>query len=150
MALKNPFAAYNAANNVEAHLVRGALLAAGIEAHVTEDVSQVGTWMGGLIAEVHKPQVWIERDDIPRATLVLAEFERRAKELRAAESESREARVVEAVCEECGERSNFPLAHLGSVQECPHCGKYMDVGTLEELEETEAGDAAPNSSNQEA
>ena len=64
MALHDPVAVYNAANNVEAHLVRNALLTSGVEAHVTEDVSQVGTWAFGLLPEIHKPQVWVERQDI--------------------------------------------------------------------------------------
>jgi hypothetical protein len=34
---------------------------------------------------------------------------------------------VTAVCEECGESSIFDGALLGSVQDCPHCGKFMDV-----------------------
>ena len=36
-------------------------------------------------AEVHKPQVWIERADIDRATPVLTEYERIAAQRRAAD-----------------------------------------------------------------
>ena len=36
---------------------RPSRLTSEVEAYVTEDVSQVGTWVGGLIPEIHKPQV---------------------------------------------------------------------------------------------
>ena len=52
MALRDPVAVYNAANNIEAHFVRNVLVHSGVEAFVTEDISQVGTWMFGLIPEI--------------------------------------------------------------------------------------------------
>lgn len=68
MALRDPAAAYNAANNIEALFLRDRLIEAGIEAFVIEDVSQVGAWIGGLVPEIHKPQVFVERADLERAT----------------------------------------------------------------------------------
>jgi hypothetical protein len=38
---------------------------------------------------------------------------------------------VEAVCEECGCRASFPAQERGTVQECPKCGAYLDVGDAE-------------------
>jgi hypothetical protein len=129
MSLRDPFAAYNAASNLEAHLVCGLLQDAGIQAVVIEDVSQVGVWLGGTVAEIHKPQVWIERADIERARPVLTDYERRNAERRAAERAERAAGPpVEVVCEECGKRSEFPAAQNGTTQNCPHCGAYVDVG----------------------
>ena len=129
MALRDPFAAYNAGSNVEAHLVCGLLQDAGIPAMVIEDVSQVGVWLGGMVAEIHKPQVWIERADIERARPVLTDYERRNAERSAAERTGREAGPpVEVVCEECGKRSEFPAAQKGTTQNCPHCRAYVDVG----------------------
>jgi hypothetical protein len=40
MPFRDPFAAYNAASNIEAHLVCNLLTEAGIEAVVIEDVSR--------------------------------------------------------------------------------------------------------------
>lgn len=129
MALRDPFAAYNAGNNVEAHLVCGLLQDAGIQAVVIEDVSQVGVWLGGTVAEIHKPQVWIERADIERARPVLTDYERRNAERWAAERGERDAGPpVEVVCEECGKRSKFPAVQMGTTQNCPHCRAYVDVG----------------------
>ena len=129
MSLRDPFAAYNAGSNVEAHFVCGLLVDAGVEAVVVEDLSQVGVWAGGLVAEIHKPQVWIERADIERARPVLTEYERRAAARRLAERGGAGAAgpPVEVVCEECGKRSTFPAAQKGTVQNCPHCRAYVDV-----------------------
>jgi hypothetical protein len=124
MPLHDPVAVYNAANNVEAHLVRNALVNFGVEAFVTEDISQVG----GLIPEIHKPQVWVERADVERVKPILDDFERRAAELRDANTQDEQTETaVEVVCEGCGEQSAYPALQLGSVQQCPHCGAYVDV-----------------------
>lgn len=133
MALRDPFAVYNAANNMEASFVRDALIAAGIEAFVTEDVSQVGTWVGGLVPEIHKPQVWVERSDAERATPILNGFERRKAELRG-DVRGDSAAAIAVLCEGCGKEASFPAVQKGSVQQCPHCGAYVDVGGDEELE----------------
>jgi hypothetical protein len=127
MALRDPFAAYNAGSNVEAHLVSGLLQDAGIQAVVIEDVSQVGVWMGGTISELHKPQVWVERADIERARPVLEEYDRRSAERSLAKLDG-DGSPIEVECEKCGKRSEFPASQLGSVQNCPHCLAYVDVG----------------------
>jgi Putative prokaryotic signal transducing protein len=129
MALSDPVAVYNAANNLQAVFVRDALIAAGIEAFVIEDISQVGTWVGGLIPELHKPRVWVERCDIERAKPVLDEYERRTNELRGVGREGGTTKlVIEVICEDCSRPTSFPATQEGSVQQCPHCGAYVDVG----------------------
>ena len=35
--------------------------------------------------------------------------------------------MVEVACEECKEMCSYPAEQRGSVQECPHCGAYVDV-----------------------
>src|SRR4051812_42254111 len=109
MSLRDPFAAYNAATYVEAQMVCNALLDAGIEAVVIEDVSGIGWGWAGPSAEVHKPQVWIERADIDRAAPVLTEYERVVAERRAADQAtgSPTEPPVEVTCEECGKPSTF-------------------------------------------
>jgi hypothetical protein len=34
---------------------------------------------------------------------------------------------VEFVCDRCGESISFPGSAVGTVQECPHCGGFVDV-----------------------
>ena len=74
MALIDPVAVYNGADNFEISVIQNLLDAAGIEAFAVEDVSTVGAWMGGMMPEIHKPQVWIERVDLDRAKPILEEY----------------------------------------------------------------------------
>ena len=126
MPLRDPVAVYNAANNPEIYLVQNALEAAGIESHVTEDNTMMGFSNLGIISNIHKPQVWVDRDDLDRAKPVLDEFERRKAELA---TKSADLVVIELAvhCEECEKVTAFPRSQAGSVQECPHCHAYMDV-----------------------
>lgn len=128
MAFREPFAAFNAVSNIEAHLVCGILNNAGIDAFVIEDISQVGVWLGGHVAEIHKPQVWIERADIDRAGPHLAEYDRRNAERRlqrSGDAESGEPIVV--TCEDCGKLSEYPARRKGTVQNCLWCRAFVDV-----------------------
>lgn len=149
MPLRDPFAAYDAGDNLEAHLVCGLLRDAGIEATVVEDVSQAGVSAWGLLAGIHKPQVWIERDEIERARPVLTEYERRNADRRAAEraaagrSGGEEDWPIDVPCEECGTRSEFPAALRGTVQSCPRCRAFVDV-------ENEAGEGWGEAPEEEA
>jgi Putative prokaryotic signal transducing protein len=131
MKFRDPIAVYNAANNLEAALVRQMLLVADIESHVVEDVSLAGAWMFGLLPEIHKPQVWIDRGDIERAKPVLEEYERCvAAKLQTAEVGA----PIVVTCEECEGRTSYPASRNGSVETCPHCGAYVDVGCDVSLE----------------
>ena len=97
---------------------------AGIEAHVTEDLSVVGLWVGGTVPGIHTPKVWVDQDDAERATAILQEQQQREEALR---QDSESTADVEVACEECGQTSTFPAAQRGSVQQCPDCGAYVDV-----------------------
>jgi hypothetical protein len=129
MPLHNPVAVYNAGNNFEAQLICRFLNDAGIEAYPTEDVSQVGVCMFGLMSEIHKPQVWVDRADAERAKPILEDYEDRQIQRQHTDSEIGDVmdEMVGVTCEECGEPSEFPAAQRGTVQECPCCGAYMDV-----------------------
>lgn len=135
MALRDPIAVYNAANNLEAAFVRDALIDSGVEAFVTEDVSVVGGWVGGLVPEIHKPQVWVERADVERAKPVLDDYERRAIERKNPDAEAlATGPPIEVVCEQCSASASFPPSQRGSVQDCPNCGAFVDVGDEETSE----------------
>lgn len=130
MALKDPIAAYHAANDVEAHMLCDLLIERGIEAHVIEDNSAGELFSLGALSEIHRPQIWIERTDIERAKPVLDEFEQSLKS-----HSNKDATVVgtpiEVTCDECGEKTKFPGDLHGTVQECPKCTAYLDVGVVE-------------------
>ena len=135
MALNDPIAVYNAENNLEAQLICNLLNDTGIEAYLTEDVSQVGVWLLGLVPEIHKPQVWTDRGEIDRVKPLLEDFERRKVQRQQAANDTMGETVVEATCEKCGQRSNFAAAQQGTVQDCPHCGAFMDVGDSPDADE---------------
>jgi hypothetical protein len=83
---------YSAANLSEAHLVRGLLMAAGIEARVFNEYASGA--LGELPFSEVAPSVWIEEErDLPRARQVVATYESAA----ATTSISR--------CAACGEES---------------------------------------------
>jgi hypothetical protein len=127
VAISDPVAVYNAKNDIDAHLVCEYLQNHGIESHVTRDDSLVGTWR--LLPEIQKPQVWIDRSAVEAAKPLLMKYEQRQR-LHATPAEGsaeRERDYIEVVCEECGKTSVFGGSKNGTVQDCQHCGAYVDV-----------------------
>jgi uncharacterized paraquat-inducible protein A len=145
MALEDPVAVYNAANNVEAQLVKVMLVESGVEAFAIDDVSTVGYWMFGILPVIHKPQVFVNRCDVDRAQPILKEYEAQvaARETRSRNVATSTASPIEVVCEECHASTSFPAAQRGSVQICPRCGGYVDVGEIDPFWlEHDQGDAS--------
>jgi rubrerythrin len=128
MAITEPVAIFTATSNIRAHAICHMLVQCGVEAYVTEDFSLVGLTVYGPLPGIHTPKVWIDKSDVDRATQLLQEHERREAELRKEPPASVAQDLVAAECEECGTSTGFPAAQRGSVQECPHCGAYVDVG----------------------
>jgi hypothetical protein len=137
MALDDPVAVYNAANNLEAHLIVEILGNAGIEAAAVDDVSQVGLWMGGFMPEIHKPQVWVDRADVEPTVALLRDYEARAAQRR---RETDEEDPVVVLCESCGHENRFAASRRGAVEACTRCGHYLDVEEPDEKGEWLAGD----------
>jgi hypothetical protein len=131
MALRDPVAVYNAVNIAEAHIVRDALNNAGVDALVIEDLGgrDSDVW---TLQQIYTTQVWIEREDIDRVKPVLEEYERTLSRRRDTDFEPAPGSAIVVVCEECGQPTNFPVRHRGSVQKCSHCGAYVDVGDDDE------------------
>ena len=129
MPLEDPVAAYNAESNMEAILLQQFLDAHGVESFVTDDHSLVGLGIFGNLPEIHKPQVWISRADAERVAQLIVEFERLRFE-RDAEPKANNAMAISVQCEDCGKSSQFAASLDGTVQDCPHCGSYVDVGEI--------------------
>ena len=127
MSLHDPIAAYNAESNMDAILAQRFLESEGVEAFVTEDNSLVGYWAFGRLPEIHKPQVWVSREDAERVGRLLAEYERRKRD-RDAQHPVEPTTMIEVTCEECKQLAKFAGSLLGTVQNCPYCGSYLDVG----------------------
>ena len=148
MALSDPVAVFNGLDNIECAVVREALLAADIDAHVVEDVSQVGSWWAfGLLPQVHKSQVWIERADIERARPVLEQFVEQQAERKSRESKPKADgadNMIDVTCEDCSRTLSFPVEQIGAVEVCRHCGGFVDVGYDEDDDEDWGVDESDN------
>jgi hypothetical protein len=129
MAIKDPISAYNAENNAEAHLLCNYLEQNGIEAHATFDESLAGYWAFGVLPEIYKPQVWVDKSNVAAAAALLAEYERDRLRRRSLQESAQDAgSTIGAICEDCGKTTLFPASKNGTVQDCSHCGAYIDVG----------------------
>ena len=126
MDLVDPVKIYAAKSNPDAQMVCRLLQAQGVEAFAGEDVSPLGCWIGGTLPGVFDAAVFVGRADADRAYELIREHERR--EARRSSDQDEE---IEATCEECGATSAFPAAQRGTVQNCPRCRAFMDVGELE-------------------
>jgi hypothetical protein len=70
----------------------------------------------------------IDVDQAQKARDVIEEQREAIQAIRARqERRANRTGTVTAACEECGQSSEWPAADMGSTQDCPHCGKYMDV-----------------------
>jgi ribosomal protein S27E len=137
MAITNPVAVYNAENNVEAELICTYLDQNGIEAHPTLDDSLAGYWLFGTLPEIHKPQVWIDQSNVEAAKPLLEEYERQAVRRRSTRDEPHTG-TIEVLCEECEKTTIFPASKKGTVQDCSHCGAFVDVGDDEPFDSSDS------------
>lgn len=117
------------ANTMAAAVVTAAWLTEqGIAAEVMDLMTLGGlegltAWAPGISAR--GLEVWVlDPTKAPEARRLLAEHA--AAQARRVE-EAKEGSDLEVVCEECGQTSVSPAAQRGTVQDCPHCGEYLDV-----------------------
>jgi|SRR5579863_2336189 len=82
--------------------------------------SPLGISPGGI-------EVWVL--DEPKAPLAKQMLDEHSQSLvRQAAAAAEQNGPIEVCCEECGRTAEFPAQQRGSVQECPHCGEYLDIG----------------------
>lgn len=135
MDLKKPVVVYVAGSNLESHLIVTMLVNHGIPAYAVEDQSGASLWMFGTISQFHKPKIYVEDTDVEQATAMIEQYEETERERRAVQGSDLS---IEVVCEECGKTSRFSDSQRGTVQDCPHCGEYIDVEPPAWSEEAES------------
>jgi Zn finger protein HypA/HybF involved in hydrogenase expression len=136
MGISNPVAIYTAANNSEAHFLCIFLEQNEIESYVAEEDPVIGGWMFGLLPQVHKPKVWIDQSNADRVTPLLQEFESLQQQSSvSANADALNAGPIAVECEDCGRAASFAANLRGTIQDCPHCGAYVDVGETDSFEE---------------
>ncbi|MDZ7618626.1 MAG: DUF2007 domain-containing protein [Patescibacteria group bacterium] len=137
---EEPYKVYTAATNIEAQMIAKMLEANDIGVFVEEDLSGASLWAFGTITQFHKPDLWIEKSSAQAAAELIRQFENRQRERANATSGPLE---ICAQCEECGKESLFAGKCNGTVQECPHCGAFIDVGDLGWDDEFSMSDQSP-------
>ncbi len=132
MNLDDPIPIYDAKNHLEAIQVAQFLSSRGIQAHADEDDS-LGGGLGVFTSEP-KSQVWVSRGDGEKIAALLAEFDSNTAQQEVGLGTSQKLKATEPItteCEECGKPSTYDAEHDGTVQECPLCHSYVDVGELD-------------------
>src|SRR5580765_5308388 len=96
----------------------------------TPGISAISDGIAGAVPTVpHEFEVWVVKEDDAGKAKELIEDQREAVKAMREREAKRAARTgtVTAVCEECGKSSEWPAAEMGSTQDCPHCGSFLDV-----------------------
>lgn len=128
MNFSKPVVVYTAEKNVEAHMIVEMLISNGIDAYADEDQSGVSLWAMGTLGQFHRPLVWIDAIDVAQASVFVKEFEAKKRQrLNPPVSD----KAIDATCEKCETTTPFSAAVDGTVQVCPKCKSYVDVGTFE-------------------
>src|SRR5436190_19375287 len=124
---------YRAKNGMQAKLFADALEDAGVRAQVQGDLfnPEAQTAAHPLFEAApywDAPRILVFASDETKARQLLAELEARDR------SSGSTAEVtgpdIAAVCEDCGHTAAYPAAQRGTVQDCPHCGAFVDVGEM--------------------
>ena len=113
-----------------AGLIVSYLASHDIEAVVMDEATQGGleglTWAAAGRVSTRGLEVWVR--DADRAEPARALLAAKAAEVGAAQAAKADRTgTVTAVCEECGEPTEFPAAAAGRTENCPHCRAYLDV-----------------------
>lgn len=111
----------------EATVVANWLEHEGIDTQVMDSLTHGGldgltAWTGSSARGI---EVWVLNPAEIEAATELIEQHGQFRAALDAENEATEP--VLAYCEECGQSATFPGEQLGSIQDCPHCGRYMDI-----------------------
>lgn len=84
---------------------------------------------GEAVLEPGTSEVWvIDPAKAEAAREFITEQAAAIKEVRARQAKRAERTgTTTATCEECGKESEWPAGLMGSTQDCPTCGAYMDI-----------------------
>ncbi|MFO0809318.1 MAG: hypothetical protein U0746_11885 [Gemmataceae bacterium] len=130
MIERDPKCVFVADENGEARIIASWLTGLGINADVMDEMTRGGfegltaILPGGISAR--GLEVWVtdpDRADEARELLKQRAEDQRAKQARNA---ARAGDVI-ITCEDCGKQSPFPASLAGNIEQCPHCGSYIDI-----------------------
>ncbi len=127
MELHDPVAIYTAASDLEAYEIVELLQGSEIPAQVIEDMNL----LDGLNPPVHAAKVWVASGDLERATAVTREYEARVlqRDLAHHVPVDLNSEWIDARCDKCGTVTRYAPIQKGSVENCPNCYAFMDIGS---------------------
>ena len=127
MELHDPVAIYTAASDLEAYEIVELLQGAEIPAQVIEDMNL----LDGLNPPVHAAKVWVSSRDMERATAVTRGYEARVQQRDLAHHEpvDLQSEWIDARCDKCGTVTRYAPIQKGTVENCPKCYAFMDIGS---------------------
>jgi hypothetical protein len=131
MPYRDPRCVFVAGNFGQADVVAAWLQGHGIPAEVMNRET-MGGFVSPVLMGVTGVEVWVM--DPASASEAIRLLGEHALEL---VTQKPTGLPVEVVCEECGNTSTFPAEERGSVQNCPHCGAYLDVEPADEAEQSQ-------------
>ena len=127
MELHDPVAIYTAASDLEAYEIVELLQGAEIPAQVIEDMNL----LDGLNPPVHAAKVWVSSRDMERATAVTQAYEARIQQRELAHHVpvDLQSEWIDARCDKCGTVTRYAPIQKGTVENCPNCYAFMDIGS---------------------
>lgn len=146
MQLDEPVVAYLAETNIDAHMVKQFLVTNEVPAAVVEDLSAVVLSVVGPTT-LHRPRVWVSQCDKERSDALVAEYQanrlKRSTVVVPVDAEPTLTVPIKVECEDCGEITAFAADLKGSIQDCPECGEFLDVGESDWGDDFDYGAAHP-------
>ena len=133
MELHDPVAIYTAASDLEAYEIVELLQGAEIPAQVIEDMNL----LDGLNPPVHAAKVWVASADLERATVVTRGYEARVlqRDLAHHEPVDLQSEWIDARCDKCGTVTRYAPIQKGTVENCPKCYAFIDIGSDVEFDD---------------
>ena len=133
MELHDPVAIYTAASDLEAYEIVELLQGAEIPAQVIEDMNL----FDGLNPPVHAAKVWVSSRDLERATAVTRGYEARIqqRELVSHVPVDLQSEWIDARCDKCGTVTRYAPIQKGTVENCPKCYAFIDIGSDVEFDD---------------
>ena len=133
MELHDPVAIYSAASDLEAYEIVELLQGAEIPAQVIEDMNL----FDGLNPPVHAAKVWVSSRDLERATAVTRGYEARIqqRELVSHVPVDLQSEWIDARCDKCGTVTRYAPIQKGTVENCPKCYAFIDIGSDVEFDD---------------
>ena len=128
MAERDPRCIYLAQDQTTATVVADLLIAHGFPVEVVSGgvLGQVDDSLG--FNETLPPGLEIRLTDPSQIEAATALISTKQAELTASLRKQRNITgPLTAVCEECGKSSEWAVEEMGTTQDCPHCGSYLDV-----------------------